>query len=45
MRSPAPELRRAVNMSNKIKTPAKPERCGSCNGVINQQTGECRCSD
>lgn len=20
------------------------ERCGSCNGVINQQTGECRCS-
>lgn len=22
-----------------------PERCGSCNGVINQMTGECRCSD
>lgn len=20
------------------------ERCGSCNGVINQMTGECRCS-
>lgn len=28
----------------KTATP-KPERCGSCNGVINQQTGECRCSD
>jgi hypothetical protein len=22
----------------------KPERCGSCGGVI-RQTGECRCSD
>jgi hypothetical protein len=24
--------------------PAQLERCGSCNGVINQMTGECRCS-
>lgn len=24
--------------------PAQLERCGSCNGVINLQTGECRCS-
>lgn len=24
--------------------PAVLERCGSCNGVINQHTGECRCS-
>jgi hypothetical protein len=24
--------------------PEKVERCGSCNGVINQMTGECRCS-
>jgi hypothetical protein len=24
--------------------PAQLERCGSCNGVINQHTGECRCS-
>lgn len=23
----------------------QPERCGSCNGVINPLTGECRCSD
>lgn len=23
----------------------QPERCSSCSGVINQQTGECRCSD
>lgn len=22
-----------------------PERCGSCGGVINIGTGECRCSD
>lgn len=21
------------------------QRCDSCNGVINPQTGECRCSD
>lgn len=24
--------------------PTQLERCGSCNGVINQHTGECRCS-
>jgi hypothetical protein len=24
---------------------AEYERCPSCGGVINQQTGECRCSD
>lgn len=28
------------------RTPAPAmERCPSCNGVINPQTGECRCSD
>jgi hypothetical protein len=37
-------IRTAVNMNNKT-TNSKPERCGSCNGVINLQTGECRCSD
>ncbi len=29
-------------------TPTPPrqlERCDSCGGVINPQTGECRCSD
>lgn len=33
-------------MSPKMQTdnPTSLERCGSCNGVINQQTGECRCS-
>lgn len=23
----------------------KPLRCEACGGLINQQTGECRCSD
>lgn len=33
-------------MSPKVEAdkPTQLERCGSCNGVINQQTGECRCS-
>ena len=33
-------------MSPKMQAdkPKELERCGSCNGVINQQTGECRCS-
>lgn len=33
-------------MSPKVEAtkPEKVERCGSCNGVINMQTGECRCS-
>lgn len=25
--------------------PPQPERCPACNGHINPQTGECRCSD
>ncbi len=25
--------------------PPAPPRCGSCDGVINPGTGECRCSD
>ncbi len=25
--------------------PPAPERCGSCNGFIRPETGECRCSD
>ncbi len=25
--------------------PPAPERCGSCSGFINPETGECRCSD
>jgi hypothetical protein len=25
--------------------PRGPQRCGSCDGVINLATGECRCSD
>lgn len=29
----------------KAQPAAAYERCGSCNGVINPQTGECRCSD
>jgi hypothetical protein len=32
-------------MNTNPTAPADPERCGSCGGVINQQTGECRCSD
>ena len=33
-------------MSPKMQAdkPKELERCGSCNGVINQHTGECRCS-
>jgi hypothetical protein len=37
-----------VNQMTELLTPQRPqprERCGSCNGVINPHTGECRCSD
>lgn len=37
---PAPWTRRGLGV---MAMP--PERCGSCGGVINRQTGECRCSD
>ena len=39
-----PPEREEVNAMPKPSSHAW-ERCGSCGGVINPQTGECRCSD
>jgi hypothetical protein len=33
-----------MNQEKKAEAAPHLERCGSCNGVINQMTGECRCS-
>ncbi len=32
------------SIAHLVSASIKPERCGSCRGVINTQTGECRCS-
>ena len=34
-----------MNRTSLNTTPEAPERCPSCDGIINPQTGECRCSD
>jgi hypothetical protein len=44
---PPTRPREGVSVMDKTTTdrPPAPQRCGSCGGVINEQTGECRCSD
>ena len=45
----AVETTKEVKEMNDLIVPARAtpprERCGACSGVINPQTGECRCSD
>jgi hypothetical protein len=43
----APDTAGEVSEMDQTKTPTRPapQRCGSCGGVINPATSECRCSD
>lgn len=47
--SAVPDTTKEVNDMGDLIVPTRAEpprpRCGSCDGVINPHTGECRCSD